>query len=107
MTNREAGLKANETKLAKFGADEPNRAGRHAAFTAKYGRDLKNPHTRENTYPVDEVPRWKNFDTWRKAHPNHSMWENPFRHPHWDKEKDPAFVAKQLLERRPGSRERQ
>jgi hypothetical protein len=85
MTNREAGLKANETKLAKFGPDEPNRAGRHAAFTAKYGRDVENPHTRKNTYPASEASRWKDFDTWQKAHPNQSIWENPSRHRHWDK----------------------
>lgn len=100
MSNSEAGQKAHETKIAIFGPDEPNRAGRHAAYTAKHGQGVENPHTRANTYPDGDALRWKNFDTFQRSHPNHSAWENPFRHPYWDEVKDPAAMAKQLLGRR-------
>jgi len=66
MANKEAGHKAYETRIAKFGPDEQRRAGRQAAWTKEYGDTAENPHTREISYPAADRDRWKKFDTWKK-----------------------------------------
>jgi hypothetical protein len=96
MTRKGAGHKANETKLAKFGPDEPNRAGRAAAWTKEHGSSAESPHTQERVYKEADRHRWQQFDAWRKANSNRGVWENPFRHPDFE---HPPQVAEELAER--------
>jgi hypothetical protein len=92
MTSKEAGHKAHETNLAKFGKDEPNRMGRQASWSRHYGVSAENPHTRERVYTAAEKARWIKFDAWHKANSDRSVWENPFRVA--EEQAEPGFVPK-------------
>jgi hypothetical protein len=90
MTSREAGLKADETRRAKFGPDEQKRAKRQADWTKQYGSSAENPHTRQNVYSAADLDRGRRFDAWRKANADRNVWENPFCHSTKASGQDPA-----------------
>jgi hypothetical protein len=75
-----AGVRANDTKIAAWGPDEPNRAAREANWTIKNGsRDPENnPHLRIKIYPKEDHDRVKRFNNWRKANPGQSHDLNPY-----------------------------
>jgi hypothetical protein len=80
----EDGRKGAVRKIAQYGPNELNRAGRQAAWTKQHpGRNKsENPYLREKIYQPTDLDRAKNFEAWAKAHPNEPHSQNPYS---WDK----------------------
>ena len=76
----EDGRKAAARKLAQYGPDELNRAGRQAAWTKQHpGRNKsENPYLREKIYEQADFERVKQFNAWAKANPNEPHSDNPY-----------------------------
>ena len=80
MTSKEAGHKAHETRVAKFGPNEQRRAKQQADWTRQNGHSAENPYLRERVYTEAEQKRSKQFEAWQKENVGRSIWENPFRY---------------------------
>jgi hypothetical protein len=78
------GHKGAARKIAQYGPDELNRAGRQAAWTKQHpGRDKsENPYLREKIYEPGDLARAKDFSAWVNAHPGEPPSQNPYS---WDK----------------------
>jgi hypothetical protein len=67
----EDGRKGAVRKIAQYGPDELNRAGRQAAWTKQHpGRNKsENPYVREKICQPTDLDRAKNFEAWPRHIP--------------------------------------
>jgi hypothetical protein len=74
----EDGRKGAVRKIAQYGPDELNRAGRQAAWTKQHpGRNKsENPYLREKICQPTDLDRAKNFEALANAHPNEPHSQN-------------------------------
>lgn len=80
---RRDGDKAYEYRIAQYGPDEQQRAGRQAVWTRQNSERDKanNPHLRESVYSRADLERARRFATWHTANPARSHSENPHSWP--------------------------
>jgi hypothetical protein len=73
------GHKATQTKIARFGPDEPSRAKAQRDWTIEHqGRPrIENPYIRERVYSAVQMEQAKKHEAWAKANPTKPESENP------------------------------
>jgi hypothetical protein len=80
----EDGRKGAARKIAQYGPDELNRAGRQAVWTKQHPARSRseNPYLRQKIYQPTDLDRARNFEAWAKENPNQTHSQNPYS---WDK----------------------
>jgi hypothetical protein len=78
-SNVVAGKRAYDSRIAQYGPDEQNRAGRQMSWTKENpDRDKsENPHLRDTVYSASEREEATKFAAWAKAHRDKGHSENP------------------------------